>query len=152
MMRLRRRYPQLGDDRGQITAFAMCAVLMLWLFAGIVVDGGLALAGKVAALNTAQEAARTGAQQLDTDRLRGQWDVRLRAASARDSALGYVRDRGDSAAATVTGDEVTVRVTHRQPMQILGLVGIHSMSMHGEATARAESGTTLPDPRSARRG
>ncbi|MFI7536695.1 hypothetical protein [Streptosporangium sp. NPDC049376] len=37
----------------------------LILLAGIVVDGGLALGARVRAINEAQEAARSGAQQLD---------------------------------------------------------------------------------------
>ncbi|MBL1102900.1 pilus assembly protein TadG-related protein, partial [Streptomyces coffeae] len=59
-----------NQDRGQVTAFVVGIVAALWLFAGIVVDGGLALAGKARALDVAQEAARTGAQQLDVGRLR----------------------------------------------------------------------------------
>ncbi|MFB6556554.1 pilus assembly protein TadG-related protein, partial [Streptomyces sp. NPDC056405] len=66
-----------GDDRGQATAFVIGIAAALWLFAGIVVDGGLALAGKARALDVAQEAARSGAQQLDVGQLRHHDEVRL---------------------------------------------------------------------------
>ncbi|MFM9446950.1 pilus assembly protein TadG-related protein [Streptomyces acidiscabies] len=130
--------PTKGDDRGQVTAFVVGTVLVLWLFAGIVVDGGLALAGKARALDTAQEAARTGAQQLDIGRLRTADDVRLTGTRATAAAQAYVTSTGDTGTASAHGDEVTVRVTHRQRAQILQLVGVRTLTVTATATARAE--------------
>ncbi|WP_435208513.1 pilus assembly protein TadG-related protein [Streptomyces sp. bgisy034] len=127
-----------GDDRGQITAFVVGTVAALWLFAGIVVDGGLALAGKARALDTAQEAARTGAQQLDTSRLRHADDVRLMGEKAAAMARAYVASTGDSGTATVRGDTVTVRVTHHQRAQILQVIGVRTLTVTASATAQAE--------------
>lgn len=128
----------LKDDCGQVTAFVVGTVFALWLFAGIVVDGGLALAGKARALDTAQEAARTGAQQLDVGGLRTARDVRLTGARATAAARAYVTSTGDTGTATAHGDEVTVRVTHRQQAQILRLVGVRTLTVTATATARAE--------------
>ncbi|KPI17627.1 hypothetical protein OK074_1648 [Actinobacteria bacterium OK074] len=133
-----KRARERADDRGQVTAFVVGTVLALWLFAGIVVDGGLALAGKAGALDTAQEAARTGAQELDIGRLRGAADVRLTRASAAAAARGYVAATGDSGTATVRGDTVTVHVTHHQHAQILQLVGVRTLTVTATATAQAE--------------
>lgn len=126
------------DDRGQMTAFVVGVVLALWLFAGLVVDGGLALAGKAQALDTAQEAARTGAQQLDVARLRHGGDVKLVTGKAAAAAGAYVTSAGDSGTASVHGDTVTVHVTHRQRAQVLQLIGVRTLTVTATATAQAE--------------
>ncbi|MBD0741666.1 pilus assembly protein TadG-related protein [Streptomyces sp. CBMA152] len=132
-----------GDDRGQVTAFVVGAFAALWLFAGIVVDGGLALAGKAQALDVAQEAARTGAQQLDISQLRhgGREAVRLLRGEAERAALAHVAATGDAGSASVKGDEVTVHVTHHQRTQILQLIGVHTITVKATGTAHAERAT-----------
>lgn len=127
-----------GDDRGQVTAFAVGIFLALWLLAGIVLDGGLTLAGKTEAMDTAQEAARTGAQQLDLARLRHHDEIHVLNKQAIQAARRYVASTGDSGTVSVTGDAVTVQVTHHQTMQILQLVGVRTLTVHATATARAE--------------
>ncbi|KAF4406812.1 pilus assembly protein TadG-related protein [Streptomyces lycii] len=129
------------DDRGQVAAFVVGAFAALWLFAGIVVDGGLALAGKVQALDAAQEAARSGAQKLDLARLRSSDDVRLLRADAARTARAHVAATGDSGTASVQGDAVTVHVTHHQSTQILQLVGLRTLTVHATATAHAVRAT-----------
>jgi hypothetical protein len=140
------------DDRGQVTAFAAGIFLALWLFAGIVVDGGLTLAGKTRAMDVAQEAARTGAQQLDLARLRHQDGIHLRTAQAAQAARKYVTSTGDSCTVSVTGDAVTVHVTHHQRMQILQLIGVRTLTVHATATAHAERATPSPSPAEGGRG
>jgi hypothetical protein len=130
-----------GDDQGQITAFVVGIFAALWLFAGIVVDGGLALAGKAQALDAAQEAARTGAQQLDVGQLRRGADVRLVHDKAAAAARAYVASTGDSGTASVKGNAVTVRVTHHQRTQILQLIGVRTLTVHATGTAHAERAT-----------
>lgn len=109
----------------------------------IVVDGGLALAAKAQALDVAQEAARTGAQQLDIARLRSADEVRLQTARAAAAARHHVAATGDTGTAHVQADAVTVEVTHRQPTQILQLVGLRTLTVHATGTAHAQR-TTRP--------
>ncbi|GGO99162.1 pilus assembly protein TadG-related protein [Wenjunlia tyrosinilytica] len=130
-----------GDERGQVTAFVVGILAALWLFAGIVVDGGLALAGKAQALDVAQEAARTGAQELDVGRLRRGDDVRLMRDRAAAAARAYVASTADSGTASAKGDAVTVQVTHHQRTQILQLVGLRTITAQATATAHAERTT-----------
>lgn len=132
-----------SDDRGQTTAFTIGVIAALWLFAGIVVDGGLALAGKAQALDVAQEAARTGAQQLDIRELRhGDRDtVRLLRNEAEHAARAHVAATGDQGTATVNDDEVTVHVTHHQHTQILQLIGVDTITVRATGTAHAERTT-----------
>ncbi|MGW2055893.1 TadE/TadG family type IV pilus assembly protein [Streptomyces sp. NPDC001840] len=132
-----RAWPTARDDRGQVTAFVVGVFAALWLFAGIVVDGGLALAGKTRALDVAQEAARTGAQQLDVGRLR-RGEVRLVYDKAAAAARAYISSTGDHGSASAKGDAVTVRVTHHQRTQILQLIGLRTLTVHASGTAHAE--------------
>ncbi|MEV0966473.1 pilus assembly protein TadG-related protein [Streptomyces sp. NPDC049910] len=130
-----------GDDRGRATAFVVGIIAAMWLFAGIVVDGGLALAGKAQALDVAQEAARLGAQQLDIGQLRRSGDVRLMHNRAVEAARAHVTATGDAGSATVKGDAVTVSVTHRQPTQILQLIGVRTLTVQATGTAHAKQAT-----------
>ena len=55
-----------GDgEAGMVTAFVVILTLALLAMAGLVTDGGLALAAKVRAIDDAQAAARAGAQAID---------------------------------------------------------------------------------------
>ncbi|MDG4858238.1 pilus assembly protein TadG-related protein [Streptomyces sp. T-3] len=127
-----------GDDRGQATAFVVVILMGLWLFAGIVVDGGLALAAKVQALDTAQEAARTGAQHIDLEQLRSGNEVHLLAGPAETAARDYVAATGATGSVTVRGNEVAVRVMRHQRTQILQLIGVTTLDVAAQATVRAE--------------
>ncbi|MDI5974026.1 hypothetical protein POF50_032575 [Streptomyces sp. SL13] len=125
-------------------AFVVVCVAGLFLCTGLVLDGGLVLAGKVDAEDEAQEAARVGSQHVDLVRLRDSRDVRLDGPQAEQAALTYVRSVGDTGRARAGGDTVTVTVTHRQTMQILSLLGIHDLVATATATARAEQGVSGP--------
>ncbi|WP_049575445.1 pilus assembly protein TadG-related protein [Streptomyces sp. SBT349] len=137
-----RPLPRAADDGGQVTAFVIGAFLGLWLFTGIVVDGGLALAGKTRAMDNAQEAARTGAQRLDLEALRNNGTTRLDPDRARAAARDYITATGDTAQVKVHGDAVTVHVTHRLHTQVLQLAGLSHLTVTGSATAHAERATT----------
>lgn len=60
------------------------------------------------------------------------------------AALAYVHAAGDTGQAHATTDAVSVRVTHRQPTQILSLIGIGDLVTTGGGTARAERGINRP--------
>ncbi|MFI1955999.1 pilus assembly protein TadG-related protein [Streptomyces xinghaiensis] len=130
-----------GEDRGQVAVFVVGVFATLWLFAGIVVDGGLALAGKARALDVAQEAARTGAQQLDLSHLRSAGDIRLVRDRAAAAARAHVAATGDNGRAQVKGNTVTVHVTHHQPTQILQLIGLRTLTVTATGTAHAQRTT-----------
>ena len=137
-------------DGGQVTAFTFIMVAALIMFAGLVLDGGLALAANVRALNEAQEAARSGAQALDLVTFRATGNVVLDPDQAVASARQYLAATGNpdasSAPVTVAGDQVTVTVTRTQRMQILQVVGVHQITVDATATARAAHGVETPEP------
>src|SRR6266496_3713638 len=82
------------DQSGRVTAFVVIMVTAILLFAGLVLDGGLALAAKVRALGEAQEAARAGAQEIDLAAYRADGTLRLAPQQASAAARNYLAATG----------------------------------------------------------
>jgi hypothetical protein len=142
VQRLRARVIATGTAQdGFVTAFTVIMVAALLALAGLVFDGGRALAGRVTALDEAQEAARVGAQQIDLPTFRATGTAVLDDNAATTAAEAYLASTGDTGTATVNGNAVTVTVTHLQPTEILSMIGIGSFTEHATATATAEQGT-----------
>src|SRR6476659_5188316 len=57
-------------DRGSVTAYLLIMTVALVVLAGLVLDGGAALAAHGRAADTAQQAARAGADALDEQSIR----------------------------------------------------------------------------------
>ena len=128
-------------ERGSVTAFVVVISLAFVVGAGLVIDGGLALAGKTTALDEAQQAARTAATALAQQPLRdGQ--IIVNSGPALADAQAYIAATGDSGTVTLNGTLIHARVVHRQPTKILGLFGIGEITVAADATARVESGVT----------
>lgn len=135
----------LTHDGGQVTAFVVIIMLALLLCAGLVVDGGLALAAKARAMGEAQQAARAGAQQIDLGALRATGTIRLlpdRASAAARTALAATKDTGT---ANASPDAVTVTVRATEHTQLLSLIGINTLTVTASATAHAQRGIVTPD-------
>ncbi|MFH9964892.1 pilus assembly protein TadG-related protein [Streptomyces mirabilis] len=143
-MRRMNRRDALRGDSGQVTAVVVVTVAGLFLFAGLVIDGGLALAGKVRAADTAQEAARAACQEVDLEYLRATHRMRLNAATAAAVARERVSAVGDAARVQVREDQVQVSVTHIQKTQVLSLIGLGRLTTTASATAHIELGATTP--------
>ncbi|MBA0049774.1 hypothetical protein E0L36_02295 [Streptomyces sp. AJS327] len=133
-------------EAGQVTAFVVAGIAAAWLGAGIVVDGGLAMATASRAHDVAQEAARAGAQSLDVDRLRRGHAVRLRDAEAAAAARHYLARSEFQGAVRVNAGPgtVTVTVDHRQRTQVLRLIGLTELTGRTQATAGARPATEAP--------
>lgn len=134
------------DQDGQVTVFITIFAVAVVMFAGLVLDGGLALAAKVRAIGEAQEAARAGAQALDLAAYRHDGTVRLLPDQARTDAQTYLAITGDSGTVTVTADTVTVTVTAHQHTQLLGLLGLGSLTVTGTGSAHPVRGINAPEP------
>jgi hypothetical protein len=142
LARLTRHMPHGRDaERGSVTAFVIVLATAFIVAAGLVIDGGLALAGKTTALNEAQQAARTAAAALAQGPLRdGQ--IALSPGQALADAQAYITATGDTGSVTLDGTVIHAHVVHRQPTRILGLFGVGQITVAGDATARVESGIT----------
>ncbi|HEX4082993.1 MAG TPA: pilus assembly protein TadG-related protein, partial [Acidimicrobiales bacterium] len=122
-------------------AFAITALAAL-VMAGLVVDGGAALATRERAADLATQAARAGATALTPTSLRG-LPAQLRAdpTVATRAADQVLADGGASGHVTVAGDTVTVTAHLPRHAVILSAVGVDDISQTATATATALVGT-----------
>ena len=138
--------PRRLGERGQVTAFVVCFAVALLLLAGLTIDGGRAISARLRALDEAQQAARSGAEMLDLQALRSTGTTTLDPSAAQQAAQSYLAATGDSGQVTVAGDTVDVIVTVSVPTQILGLVGVHDLTVTESGSATAERGVVRTGP------
>jgi len=129
-----------AGEEGQVSAFVVTLLVAILALAGLTLDGGLALAAKVRASGQAEAAARAGAQALDLGSYRANGAVRLVPAHAAAQARSYLATVGATGTVSVSGDTVTVTVTTTHPTQLLHLVGIPALTVHGSASAHPQRG------------
>lgn len=129
-----------------MTAFVVVLTIGILALAGLTLDGGLALAGKVQANGQAQAAARAAAQAIDLTAYRATGTLQLVPAQAVADAQSYLAGVGASGTVTVSGDTVTVAVTTTEHTQLLGMVGISSLTVHGQGSAHPQRGVVTIEP------
>lgn len=136
----------------------MASVLLLLLtpvlfaLGGLVLDGGTHLAARQRTADLAEQAARAGADQLDTSLLRATGTSLFDTDAARAAACRYAHTVEPSATCTAsvhttgTGLELQVRLRSSTPTVLLGLVGINTLHTDALGTAQAVTGirTRLP--------
>ncbi|SDN09299.1 hypothetical protein SAMN04488074_1348 [Lentzea albidocapillata subsp. violacea] len=138
---VRKRMDRLREDQhGRVTAFVVIIAVAALLFAGLVLDGGLALAAKVRAIGEAQEAARAGAQEIDLAAYRAHGSLRLAPQQASAAARNYLTAAGHSGTVSVNGNTINVTVTVNERTQLLGLAGVGSITVTGTGQAQPQRG------------
>ena len=135
-------------DRGSITAYLLIMTVALVVLAGLVLDGGAALTAHGTAADTAQQAARAGADALDEQSLRAGTPAGLTTnpAAAREAAVAVLAAADVTGDITVTGTAVTVTARATTPTAILAIVGINQVGGTATATAIPLHGTTTGAP------
>jgi Flp pilus assembly protein TadG len=128
-------------ERGQILVFVVGITAALLLLAGLSVDGGRILSAREKALDEAQEAARTAAQQLNQGAIRTGAGAPIDTGTAELASQRYLAATGDTGDVTVSGSDVTVTVHRSVSMEVLGLVGIGTVTVSESGTAHASRGT-----------
>lgn len=126
-----------------MTTFVVGFAAAILLVAGLVFDGGYVLAARRRAFNEAEAAARVGADALGVDAYRSSGGIALDAGPAVSAAQGYLAQTGHRGTVRVLGDRVVVEVSVDQPLQILGMAGIGSMTVSGTGEARAVRGVEV---------
>lgn len=126
-------------QEGTVTAFVTVMTVAMLMAAGLVVDGGRVLAARREAMDVAGQAARVGAQAVDTEGLRRR-STALDASAASGAARAYVAARGYAASVSVDGDRIRVAVETRADLTLLRLVGIGSAAVSGTGEARIVRG------------
>ncbi|NKQ59013.1 hypothetical protein HFP15_39845 [Amycolatopsis sp. K13G38] len=133
-------------DEGRTTAFVVVLTIGILTLAGLTLDGGLALAAKVKANGQAEAAARAGAQAIDLTAYRTNGTLQLVPARAVADAHSYLATVGGAGTVTVSGDTVTVTIASTQPTQLLGMIGISSLTVHGTGSAHPQRGVLTIEP------
>lgn len=142
--RLRARWSGVRrtPDRGSgIAAYMVAMAVVLFAFAGLVLDGGAALTARGQAADTAQQAARAGADALDVGSLRS-GVLRADSAAAVAAAQAVLSAAGVDGQVGVAGSQVTVTAHVTRPTAILSMVGIGEVSGTATYSAFPLHGTT----------
>lgn len=128
----------LTNDTGAAAVILVLLTPVLFALAGLVLDGGRAIAGRQRAADLAEQAARAGVDALDVSALRATGADTLDAARARAAACRYLTAAapGAGCAVVTSSDRVTVTVTTRTPTVLLGLIGVNAL--HAASTASAK--------------
>lgn len=123
------------NERGSATILIAALGLALLMATGLAVDGGRKLGALSDARNTADNAARAGAQMIDADIYRGTGEPVIDLAAATAAATDYLARHGYAGTVSVSGTTVTVTVTLTVPTRFLP--GPMSVSATESATAVA---------------
>ena len=125
------------DERGAISVWFATASLVMTILVGMTVDLGGKVHAQQQARSAAAQAARTGAQEVQgSTAIRGD-ELRVDINAAKSAAQGYLNAAGVEGTVTVVdGETLIVRTTDTYDSKFLGIIGLDSMKVTGEASAR----------------
>lgn len=131
------------SDRGSIALYFAIVATGALVMAGLVVDGGAALATRDRAADLATQAARAGAGALSQDSLRDgpSGVVQPDPTAATRAADAVLSDGGATGTVQISGPSVTVTAHVPRRTVILSAVGLDDISQTASATATALVGT-----------
>lgn len=115
------------DERGSATVFVIGFAIVLFLCAGLVIDGGLAINKRMRIADDAEQAARIGADSIDVNEFRRSETLVIDKQLARQRISGYLSDLGYGAgnwSAQVDAGDVSIQVNDTSKTYILNLFGI----------------------------
>ena len=139
---LRQRLAEENTDRGSIALYFAITTLAALVMAGLVIDGGAALATRERAADLATQAARAGATALTPASLRdAPADLQADPTAATQAANAILADGGATGTVSINGDTVTVTAHLPRHTVILSAVGLTNISQTATASATAVVGT-----------
>jgi Flp pilus assembly protein TadG len=118
------------DEEGSATIFAIGFAIVLFLCAGLVIDGGLAINKRMRIADDAEQAARIGADSIDVAALRRSHDPEHPAIDrqlARQRIAGYLGSLGYGGGnwtADIQADRVSVSLNDTSKTYILNLFDV----------------------------
>lgn len=131
-------------DSGAATLWMVLGTIIIFAVAGLVFDGGTLIAAKRDAINDAEEAARAGAQAIDTASVLAGGEPQLDPAAAAARAEQFLATNGWTGSATADTASVSVTITRQQQMTFLQTFGLGERAIAGTATARPQQGFAGP--------
>ncbi|GAA5122550.1 hypothetical protein GCM10023339_41130 [Alloalcanivorax gelatiniphagus] len=124
------------DDSGSISVWFATGAFVMVVLVGLVVDVGGKVQTQQHARAVAAQAARVGAQELDASSVKGR-GLAIDVAAARAAAQAYLRAAGvDGTVAVTEGTVLTVRTADTYKTKFLGVIGLNSMAVTGQSSAR----------------
>lgn len=125
------------DERGSISIWLALGAFVMIILVGLAVDLGGQVQAKQRAHDIAAQAARAGGEQVQAaPAVEGQY-LAIDTIAAKKAAENYLTASGVTGTVTITGgDTITVDVTDAYHPKFLTIVGINTMTVTGEASAR----------------
>ncbi|MEO3808788.1 pilus assembly protein TadG-related protein [Sphaerisporangium sp. B11E5] len=132
-----------------MSVFVVIFSVVVFMLAGLLVDGGAAINARLRASDIAEQAARAAADRIDIEHLRATGQVRLLGdGEACGRAQEIVSAHGDAdlkmASCEAGAAEVTVTVTAGWKAAFLAAFGYPGTAMSGTATAAPDTGDPQP--------
>lgn len=124
-------------ELGSISGFVMVLSMTFVACAGLAFDGGRMIAARAEATDAAENAARTGAQQVTSLR---SGNPRIDKNSAIIAAHQFLESIGIAGGAIADENSVTVTTNIEVPMTLLGLFGVRDKSVSAVRSARPFTG------------
>lgn len=136
-MTMRTPAARTRDERGSISVWLVTSSFVMMMLVGLAVDLGGQVHAKQRAHDVAAQAARAGGQQLQAaPAIQGQF-LAVDVAAAKRAAQAYLSAAGVSGTVSVTGgDTITVSVTDTYQPTLLTFIGVRTLTVTGEASAR----------------
>jgi len=137
------------DERGSATIFVIGFALVLFLCAGLVIDGGLAINKRMRVADDAEQVARVGADSIDANVYRHTEVLQIDESLARRrmgdymASLGYTPGQWEP---EIHNDRVSVTVHDTSKSYILGLFIPTPFRVQASAEAVPDTGTGVGGP------
>ncbi len=128
--------------------FVIGFAIVLFLCAGLVIDGGLAINKRMRIADDAEQAARIGADSIDVLEFRRSDTLVIDRQLARQRIGGYLADLGYGGGnwtADIAAGEVTVSVNDTSKTYILDLFNVR-FPVRASAVAVPDIGLNAPNP------
>ncbi|MBE1590238.1 pilus assembly protein TadG-related protein [Nonomuraea angiospora] len=134
------------NERGSMSVFTVLFSVVVFLLAGLLVDGGAAINARLRAADVAEQAARAGADEIDVDHLRSTGQTRLlgedQVCARADEIVAAQGGEGVTRGECAVGQgqaQVTVSVSARWQAFFLSAIGFPGGEMTGQAVAAPEA-------------
>lgn len=126
-----------SGDRGSIALYFAIITVAALAMAGMVIDGGAALATRERAADVATQAARAGADSLTPGSLRtGPGTFQIDPVAAQQAAQRVFTAAGATGTVAIVGDTVMARATIGKRTVLLSAVGLSDITQTASASAR----------------
>ncbi len=136
---LRRKIHHLrrAGERGSVSIWLATASFVMIILVGLAVDLSGQVHAQQHARDVAAQAARAGGQQLQAPKaIRGQ-GAYANSSQAAAAASSYLAASGLTGNVSIQGgNTVVVTTTERYPTKFLGIIGLNSMTVKGQAESR----------------